>query len=51
MDMKSAVSAVETDAKSGWGFVRRFIAAHPLTGAWVFCAVGAAFGWLVHAVV
>lgn len=44
-DLGSQVKAV---ANAEWGFLRRSIAAHPLTASWVFYAMGIVVGMAVE---
>lgn len=46
IDIRTQASIVERKFASEWGSVRRFLASHPLTGAWGFATVGLVIGWL-----
>lgn len=47
MDIRTQAALVGQSFVTEWGAVRRFIAAHPLTGAWGFMIVGVLAGWLM----
>lgn len=39
--IKDKAATVEANFSTKWGAVRRFLSAHPLTGAWCFFGAGA----------
>ncbi len=46
-NVQAQFEAVRVKAVTEWGALRRFISAHPLTGAWCFFGAGAGVGSFV----
>ena len=45
-EIKTQAAVLETKFANEWGAIRRFLAMHPLTGAWGFFIAGLVAGWL-----